>query len=137
MIRLSPEEAREMLKPVPEDKHFRIHLGTNVSNLMELLDTIEIMSNDSFNHHVSKTKNDFSKWVSDVIGDLDLAAEMRKVHTRKGMIKSLKSRINFLKMRANEGKPMSTQEWMDYGKVDFLLGLVVGFIIGIIAAALL
>lgn len=137
MIRLTPEEAKDILEEVPADKHFRIHLGTNISNLKGLLEALEIISNDSFKHHVSKTKNDFSKWVSDVVGDVDFASELRKVHTKKGSVKLLKRRIRFLERKASEGKPLSAKEWMEYGRVDFLLGLIIGFIIGIIIVALL
>ena len=51
----------------PEDKEFVLKIGARLHNLGDLAEALDIMSDDTFKHHVTKTKNDFARWVRDVL----------------------------------------------------------------------
>jgi len=73
-------------KPCPSDvaadKAFWCHDGRVMKNLDELSVALKEMSEDTFRYHVTADKNDFSKWVEDVIGDHELSAGLRNSSTR-------------------------------------------------------
>ena len=57
--------------------------GKIISNLLELRDTLEYMTDEVFEHHVSKSKNDFADWTQYVLGDIDLARKLRLLKKQK------------------------------------------------------
>ena len=69
----------------PHDKKFVLKDGRLLKDFVELAHALEHMSDDVFNHHVNNFKNDFKKWVEDVFGEKELAAEIAKVKTRSDM----------------------------------------------------
>ena len=52
--------------------------GSIISNLIELRDLMNRISSEAFGYHVGKKRNDFADWVEHVLGDGELAAELRK-----------------------------------------------------------
>ena len=48
----------------------------------ELGAALREMSEDTFRYHVTADRNDFSKWVEDVIGDHELSAVLKNSSTR-------------------------------------------------------
>ena len=64
------------------DKKFFCVSGTAYANLRQLHVGLLTMKDEHFRHHVSAEKNDFARWVADVFGDAQLAAELGKVHSR-------------------------------------------------------
>lgn len=87
----------KFLENVPDDKVFWLCDGRILRNLHELADALENMSNDVFEHHVNKEKNDFSSWINDVIGDKKLANDLRKIKKINSTLKKIKSRISKIK----------------------------------------
>ena len=69
----------------PNDKKFVLKDGRLLKDLVELAHALEHMSDDVFNHHVNNFKNDFKKWIEDVFGEKELAAEIAKAKTRSDM----------------------------------------------------
>ena len=69
----------------PHDKKFVLKDGRLLKDFVELAHALEHMSDDVFNHHVNNFKKDFKKWVEDVFGEKELAAEIAKVKTRSDM----------------------------------------------------
>ena len=69
----------------PHDKKFVLKDGRLLKDFVELAHALEHMSDDVFNHHVNNFKNDFKKWVEDVFGEKELAAEIAKAKTRSDM----------------------------------------------------
>jgi len=67
---------------VAADKVFRCHDGRVIKNLDELGAALREMSEDTFRYHVTVDRNDFSKWVQDVIGDHELSAILKNSSTR-------------------------------------------------------
>lgn len=125
-----PEKAEQILEPVKKDRHFRLHMGADVGSLLELKEALDIMSDTTFNHHVTQARNDFATWVNDVLDDGHLATQIRHVKTKPQMVKKIDARIRQLEKKATEGMPIHTRESMWIGARDFLIGLVVGLVAG-------
>jgi hypothetical protein len=53
-----------------------------IKNLDELGAALRVMSEETFRYHVTVDRNDFSKWVEDVIGDHELSAALKNSSTR-------------------------------------------------------
>jgi len=52
--------------------------GKIIGNLVELQKTLAAMAEDVFKHHVTRQKNDFADWVEFVLGDAELAGQLRR-----------------------------------------------------------
>jgi hypothetical protein len=89
--------ARKWLGDVPEDKYFWCHDGRALKNLPELQVALKDMTEETFRHHTTGTNNDFSRWVSDVIGDERLSADLRRSTTPAQAAKSVAERIVWLR----------------------------------------
>ena len=89
--------ARKWLGDVPEDKYFWCHDGRALKNLPELQVALKDMTEETFRHHSTETNNDFSRWVSDVIGDERLSADLRRSTTPAQAAKSVAKRIVWLR----------------------------------------
>ena len=85
------------LKDTSADKCFWVSNGWIIRNVLELPTALKNMSDDTFNYHVNKERNDFGKWVKEVIGDKTLAATLGRVRSRKGAIRAVNKRIKQLK----------------------------------------
>lgn len=56
--------------------------GAILSNLIELSELLSTMPDEVFNHHVTRTKNDFADWIADVLDDAELASSLRSAKKR-------------------------------------------------------
>lgn len=92
------EEAMRYLGDVSPEKYFWMNNGTVLKNLYELQDGLESISEETYGHHVSKEKNDFAKWVGEVVGDGKLAKELVTARNRESAFNKARNRINTLKM---------------------------------------
>ena len=90
------EEARKLLSNVPENQVFRCCDGRVLRNIRDLAKTLAHMGEDSFRYHAHQGKNDFSTWVSQIIGDEKLARHLRRTPDRSQTLKELSHRIAFL-----------------------------------------
>ncbi len=99
MAEVSKSIAQKWLGDVPEDKQFWCQDGRAFKNLQELWAGINEMSEEAFRAHVNESKNDFSNWVRDVIGDDKLAGDLRLSAARAQAAKSVADRIAYLKRR--------------------------------------
>jgi hypothetical protein len=89
--------AEKRLADVPEEKRFWCSDGTVWKNLWELEIALRQMSEETFCHHSSETKSDFSNWVRDVIGDEKLASDLKRSTTLAQAAKSVSNRLAWLK----------------------------------------
>lgn len=96
IIRISKEEAQRRLADVPDDKRFWCQDGKNIKNLGELGKTLVDISDDIYHHHSGEGRNDFSKWVREVVGDGTLANELNKAESRMHASQVVAKRISFL-----------------------------------------
>ncbi|MCG2689705.1 hypothetical protein L6252_00260 [Candidatus Parcubacteria bacterium] len=91
-----------MIKPIvnkkkttalPPEKCFWVCDGQVLKNLQELKVALERMTENVFRHHVNGLKNDFAKWMSEVLGEKFLAGQLKRLKTAEGMAKKIKSKI--------------------------------------------
>ncbi len=87
------EKSGKILIDASPEKCFWACDGQVLKNLGELAGAIEKMSDDVFNYHVTKEKNDFANWVSDVFGEEKLAAELKKAKTAKVAVRKIRAEI--------------------------------------------
>ena len=99
--RMNGDEAKRILSDCRPDQCFWVHNGPAIKNLNELSTVMKSLNDEQFTHHVNKEKNDFSNWISDVIGDSLLAAELSKAKNKSAAIKKVNSRIGRLKKSAS------------------------------------
>ena len=88
---------KSWLADVPADKVFHSHDGRVMKNLEELNLALRGMSEENFRYHITTDRNDFSKWVQDVIGDYELSAELQSSSNRAQASKAVANRIALLK----------------------------------------
>jgi len=132
---ITPKEASKFLGNVPEDKVFRVYLGPSIRNLYELAENLEKMSDESFYHHVTPERNDFENWINDVIKDVELAKSIANIKNQTTMSRIIKKRIDVLERIKLEDHTAFKERFVS-GVVDFAIGILIGFIIGILIVSL-
>ena len=68
---------------IKPENYFYVVDGCIIKDIIELADALEIMSDDSFYHHVTDQRNDFGNWVKDVLKLDALAEKMYKERTKE------------------------------------------------------
>ncbi len=132
---VTAKEAEHILRHVKDDRSFRLHMGASIRSLKEMAEALDIMADRTFGHHVSEARNDFASWVKDVLGDDQLAAGLCKMKGREAILKAVDDRIEELERRMAESH-VTTKELMSMGAVDFVIGMIIGFIGGLVVATL-
>jgi len=84
-----------LLSDVHPHKEFCFCNGVHVKNLQELLTTLETINDAIYQFHANNEKNDFSRWINEVIGDSELASKL-KIADKQKAITILKDRIEQL-----------------------------------------
>ena len=97
MVKITSSVAKNRLDDVEKEKQFWCQDGRYLKNLQELKAALEGMKEETFQSHVNETKNDFSTWVNDVIGDDKLARDLRKSASPAQAAKAVAVRIAYLK----------------------------------------
>ena len=128
-------DAERILSDVHHTKHFHTKKGVIVKNVNELKDQLQQMDDAEFSHHVNTDKNDFKEWVQHVVNDSDLADQLGKCRTRKAMLAILDSRIDHLH-QIKHGPVFPHQQYLDYALYDFLGGIIVGLVVGLVITTL-
>lgn len=99
MVRITRSVAEKRLGDVEQDKRFWCQDGRVLKNLYELEDALRKMGEGTFRHHASEARNDFSRWVKDVIGDEKLARDLSKSTTQTQAARVVADRIAWLKTK--------------------------------------
>ena len=94
------EESKRYLGNIAPEQCFWVNNGPVLKNLEELANAIPQMSDETFNHHVNNEKNDFSNWIKDVIGDVNLANDLLSSKNKISAAKKIIARLNSLKNKA-------------------------------------
>ncbi|MBN1691359.1 MAG: hypothetical protein JW901_10075 [Dehalococcoidia bacterium] len=94
------EDAQRVLRHVSDEKRFYCHDGKILNNVFDLKDALEQTDQACYNHHVNDEKNDFARWVLEVLGDEKLANDLRKAPSQKDAAAIVKGRISWLQDRA-------------------------------------
>jgi hypothetical protein len=99
IVKISKEEAKRRLGDVPDDQRFWCHDGKNIKNLRELRKALIDMSDETFHYHLGEGRNDFSKWIREVVGDEKLAEDLNKTKSRMQASQAVAQRISFLESK--------------------------------------
>jgi len=94
------ETARSLLSDVKSDSFFKVHMERTSGISMSCGDALTIISDDSFHHHVTEHKNDFSIWVKNVVKDQELAKSIEHIKDRQKMRDIVSVRIEELESQA-------------------------------------
>jgi hypothetical protein len=93
------EDVARVLSDTGGDKRFFCHDGCVSKNLNELADCLVNMTADSYRHHVTSLKNDFSNWIRDVFGDDKLANDLTRCANGSEAAKAIRDRIAWLQKK--------------------------------------
>ena len=66
-----------------EQHHFHVADGTRLENLMQLMEYLEKMNDETYKFHANESKNDFSIWVKDVFENVELAENLKTANTKE------------------------------------------------------
>lgn len=127
---LAPQKAEHLLRDVNTQHSFKLHLGTEIRNLSELAELLDVMSDASFAHHVSAKKNDFANWVREVVHDDELARMLTPIHDRQEMARVVNAHVTELEHTSSRD-PVDAKTFMHTGVRDFAIGAVIGIVVGI------
>ncbi|MBN1503411.1 hypothetical protein JW930_07770 [Candidatus Woesearchaeota archaeon] len=73
------------------DSRFYFYLsgGKKLKNLQDLIDSLEEMEDNIFNYHVNEKKNDFARWIQDVMGLDNLADNIAGLNSKEEILEIL------------------------------------------------
>jgi hypothetical protein len=94
--KVTKQDAEKLLADVREDYSFWCCDGRIFRNMRDLMVGLASMSGETFAYHLNHEKNDFSKWVYDVIEDEKLAEDMEKSTSQRDVTKTVNERYSFL-----------------------------------------
>ncbi|MBI2546797.1 hypothetical protein HYV81_06485 [Candidatus Woesearchaeota archaeon] len=81
----------------PEEYHFVLADGKKLKDMLELVDSLEHMSDEIYRHHANEFKNDFSTWLRDIFDEHELADEIAKIdgklNTQVAVMKHLLKKV--------------------------------------------
>jgi len=83
-----------LFRDLPHTHKFWLISGIPIKNLHELYHALEEMNDETYFHHVSRQKNDFSEWIKNVYHDEDLAFKLYHAKTRKEAKNAIEERID-------------------------------------------
>ncbi|MBN2368767.1 hypothetical protein JXC34_07125 [Candidatus Woesearchaeota archaeon] len=108
------DKYRKILADAPSERRFRTDFG-EMSNLMQLRNTLLTKGKGFYDEFVDGSKNDFASWVENVFEDKYLAEAMRNTSSLGKTIKLLDDRINYasLWLKFNEGVELLTNYMAD------------------------
>jgi len=96
MAKTLKEDAKRYLVDVPGEYVFRCCDGSVFRNMKELRDGLANMSEETYAYHVNSDKNDFSRWVREVIGDEKLAVSLQSSTSRTDAAKQVATRVTWI-----------------------------------------
>ena len=97
---ITKDEAKKYLCDAAPEQCFWVNNGPILKNLDELSSALTAMNDETFNHHVSSEKNDFSAWIKDVFGDQRLANGLLSSKNKESAVKKIRNRLNSLRKKA-------------------------------------
>lgn len=99
IIRITRDVAQARLSDVPQEKAFWVCGGRVLNNMKDLASALNDMSDETCWYHANGQKNDFSRWVADVICDDKLARDLQKAKNRQEAATAVTCRIQFLESK--------------------------------------
>ncbi len=96
MAAFNKEDAKKILSNTTPEKAFWVNNGPILKNIIELSVAAKKLTPQQFAHHVNQAKNDFAKWVEEIIRDSDLAKAVRKAKTKEELARAISKRLKAL-----------------------------------------
>jgi len=78
---------------IQPDQYFYARNESIITDLSDLKSALENMDDDSYNHHVTDERNDFSEWIKHVIGDKKLANSLLHSKSKKEAISMIDKKL--------------------------------------------
>lgn len=94
------DDAQRVLRYVSDEKRFYCHDGLIINNIYDLKSALEGMSDHTYNHHVTEEKNDFARWVREVLIDDKLSHDLARCLDKNNAAVVVSARITWLQDRA-------------------------------------
>ncbi len=91
-------EARRILARVPETTSFWLCTNEYLRNLDDLGKSLQNANDEVFRYHVNKDKNDFERWIREVVNDKELAREISRIKTKETLVRKIAERVNELRI---------------------------------------
>jgi len=96
----NPQELKKTsLNPCDHGKEFWINHGAVVSSLRQLMDEIEHMPWETFQHHVNNQKDDFAAWIKEVLHNIFLAQDLhsdQNINDKGQYVRTLRDHMGWL-----------------------------------------
>ena len=73
--------------------HLWIHFGPIVGNLKDFLNSLRNMDAETFRYHVNEQRNDFAKWVEDIMQDQGLAKLLQSIKEKKKYVQAVEKHL--------------------------------------------
>ncbi|MBI2141568.1 hypothetical protein HYU16_04040 [Candidatus Woesearchaeota archaeon] len=96
LTKLSREEAIRFLLNAPPEKAFWVNNGPVLKSIIELATAAKKLTQQQFTHHVNSAKNDFAKWVDEIIRDSELAKQLRRIKSKDELAHIVTNRLRQL-----------------------------------------
>lgn len=93
------QDAARVLGDTSGDKCFFCRDGCISRNLYQLAECLDHITEDSYRHHTTEVRNDFSNWVRDVFGDDKLANDLGRCSNNAEASKTVRDRIAWLQKK--------------------------------------
>ena len=88
--RVHPVKQEKILEP---HHYFHLEDGRKLKDLEDMFHALKNMHEDTFNHHVSSTKNDFATWIAHSLEKQELANKLFRTTTKQEMLELIKNEL--------------------------------------------
>ena len=102
MVVRTKQDAARVLSDIEGDKRFYSNDGSVLSNVQQLAEFLDRINDDFYYYHVTPEKNDFSRWVGEVVGDDKLANSLSRALNRLEAAEIVKARVVWLREKAKK-----------------------------------
>ncbi len=98
---------KNKLETVPKGKEFVLSSGAKITSINELYKVLHKIDKKTFNHHVTKDKNDFADWIRGVQGDYVLANSLNPLMSKESCIEVVANHMYELKKESENNNSVS------------------------------
>jgi hypothetical protein len=99
----------------PDSSAFSFSSGRRIKSVYDLKVALTEESEDIISNHLKDGRNDMADWVDSVIGDHDLASDMRRYNHRWGLIVAVERRM----MRTLSLPDYVAKRWLKTSEIPF------------------
>lgn len=101
MARISIDTAKKILSDSPREQMFFSNDGRVIKNISEFAAYLHAIDTSTFKYHVNNDRNDYSKWILEVLGDTKLSRELLRIKSKETGHKKTIKRMEELRRLIN------------------------------------